>query len=201
VTEDFEPDLDLWDAWTPDQLAQRLRVVRSRWYVLAGWALDLFHGRQTRAHADLEMGVPRDAFAEIQDALHDCELFVVGDGRAWPISERTLAEHRQTWARERSTGVWRVDVIRETWDGDTWVCHRDERIRVPGSALILRTPDGIPFIRPDVALLFKAKHRRAKDEADFEGVLPVLGAARKAWLSEALERVHPGHPWLEHLRE
>jgi hypothetical protein len=34
-------------------------------YVAAGWALDLFLGRQTRPHEDLEIGVPADRFDEV----------------------------------------------------------------------------------------------------------------------------------------
>jgi hypothetical protein len=195
----FEPDLDLWEPWTPAELAERLAGVSARWYVLAGWALDMFLGRQTRVHEDLEIGVPRDAFPEIRDALADCELFVVGDGKAWPLSEPALAAHRQTWARERATGLWRVDVIREVWDGDVWICQRDERIRVPADELILRTRAGNPYVRPDVALLFKAKAARPKDETDFATVLPALDETQRSWLAGSLELAHPGHPWLRAL--
>jgi hypothetical protein len=197
----FVPDLELWDAWTPDEIAERLSGTRGRWYVLAGWALDLFLGRRSRPHEDLEIGVPRDTFGEIQAALPDCEFFVVGSGEAWPVSESAMAEHFQTWARERTSGLWRVDVIRERWDGDAWVCRRDERIRIAEDALILRTDAGIPYIRPEVALLFKAKAVRPKDDLDFLTVLPALDATRRAWLARALELVHPGHAWLGALED
>jgi hypothetical protein len=170
--------------------------VRARWYVLAGYALDLFLGRSTRPHEDLEIGVARDAFPAITEALADCEFFVVGDGEARPLSRSALAEHRQTWARERATGLWRVDVIREDWEGDVWVCGRDQRIRLRANELILRTRDWIPYVRPEVALLFKAKATRPKDQADFTAVLPGLDGFQRSWLAQALELVHPGHPWL-----
>ena len=54
----FEPDVELWDAWTPNVAAERLRGVTAPWYVAAGWALDLFRGGQTREHEDLEIAVP-----------------------------------------------------------------------------------------------------------------------------------------------
>ena len=41
----FEPDLALWDAWHPAEVARRLAGVDATWYVTAGWALDLHHGR------------------------------------------------------------------------------------------------------------------------------------------------------------
>jgi hypothetical protein len=164
--------------------------------VLAGWALDLFQDRQTREHEDLEIGVPADEFGAIREALAGLELFVIGDGRAWPLSEAALSGHRQTWAREPETRRWRVDIIRERWDGDVWVFARDPRIRVPGGELVSRTSDAIPYIRPEVALLFKANASRPKDEADFAAVLPLLDDERRRWLAGALELVQPGHRWL-----
>jgi hypothetical protein len=71
---------------------------------------------------------------------------------------------------------------------------------MPYARLIERTPDGIPYGRPEVILLFKAKHSHMeKNRADFADSLPLLDEARRRWLREALERVHPGHEWLEEL--
>ena len=196
----FEPDLERWDAWSPAEVAERLEGVDATWYVLAGWALDLFQGRQTREHEDLEIGIPEGDFGAIREALVELELFVVGGRRAWPPNASALAAHRQTWAREPESGRWRVDVIRERWDGNMWVCGLDPRIRVPGNNLISRTSDGIPYIQPEIALLFKARAPRPKDEADFAAVVQLLDDATRAWLADALGLVHPDHRWLQALR-
>ena len=191
-------DLDDWDPWSPPDVAEQLRSVNARWYVLAGWALDLFLGRQTRAHDDLEVGVRAEDFTEIRSALADFEFVVVGDGQAWPVTDETLEAHRQTWVREPG-GPWRLDVIRERWAGDTWIFRRDERIRLPVSHLIARSESGVPYVQPEVVLLFKARAPRPKDERDFELVLPYLGQRRREWLHGALSLVHPGHRWLDAL--
>jgi hypothetical protein len=60
----------------------------------------------------------------------------------------------------------------------------------------MTSPDGVPYLAPEIVLLFKAKHPRAKDQSDFAGVLPVLGPIRRAWLAAALRRTHPGHRWI-----
>jgi fructose-1,6-bisphosphatase/inositol monophosphatase family enzyme len=71
---------------------------------------------------------------------------------------------------------------------------------MPYERLIERTADGVPYGRPEVILLFKAKHAgEEKNQADFADAVPRLDDARRAWLREALERVHPGHKWLEEL--
>jgi hypothetical protein len=97
----------------------------------------------------------------------------VGDGQVWPFPEH-LANHHQTWLREPATGRYRLDVFREPHVGDYWVCRRDASITLPYNELILRSSEGIPYAAPEVALLFKAKHLREKDIADFQRVLPTM---------------------------
>jgi hypothetical protein len=196
--------VDRWDAWHPAEAARLLAGVRAPWCVAAGWAIDLFLGGQRREHEDLEIAVPADRFAEVAEALSEYELFIPGreDGRelVWPFAqagERIETRH-QTWVREPATGLWRMDVFREPSDGDTWICRRDESIRMPYREVIERTEDGIPYLRPEIVLLFKAKHsHQPKNEADFAAAVPLLEPARRDWLARSLALVHPGHPWVD----
>jgi Aminoglycoside-2''-adenylyltransferase len=173
------------------------------WYIAAGWAIDLFLGGEHREHEDLEIAVPNARFDEIADALAGLEICIItGPHEATPLAEARdrLVETHQSWVRERATGLWCFDVFREPSDGDTWLCRRDESIRLHYDYVIERTDDGIPYGRPEIVLLFKAKHaHRDRDQADFEAVLPRLELERRRWLAEALERVHPDHPWLDPL--
>ena len=204
----FEPDLSLWDPWHPERVAALLEGVETPWYVAAGWAIDLFLGEeQRREHEDLEIAVPRVRFREIGERLSGFELFIPDSdltepGLVWPFAQApsALAGNHQTWVREPESARWRLDVFREPSDGDVWIYRRDERIRLPYRDVIERTDGGIPFARPELVLLFKAKQVvRPKDEADFEAVLPRLGSDRRQWLADALRLVHPGHPWSERL--
>ena len=182
----IEPDVAKWDAWRPEQVVRLFDGVHAPWYVAAGWAIDLFLGEERRAHGDLEVGVPSARFDELADVLRRFEVVIVN-------------EH-QTWVREPATGAWRLDVFREPSEGDTWICRRDPSIRLPYSQLVEWTADGIPYSRPEVALLFKAKRSdEEKNQRDFEAVLPRLDAQRRRWLRDTLARVHPGHPWLDEL--
>jgi hypothetical protein len=151
-----------------------------------------------REHADLEIAVPAIRFGEIMAVFPGFEWDIVGDGQVWPFPEQ-LANHHQTWLREPATGRYRIDVFREPHVGDHWVCRRDASITLPYSELILRTSEGIPYAAPEVALLFKAKHLREKDIADFRRVLPTMNQTRRSRLLGWLAQVHPGHPWIETL--
>ena len=198
----IEPDVSAWDAWSPEHTARLLSVLDLPWYVAAGWAIDLFLGGQRREHEDLEIAVPNERFGEVAEALAGYEIFVItGPREATPLAQvgATLDTH-QTWVREPATGRWRLDVFREPSDGDTWICRRDPSIRLPYDQVIAWTDDGIPYGRPEIVLLFKARHaHEPKNEDDFAAVLPALEAERRRWLAEALEIVHPGHPWLGEL--
>jgi hypothetical protein len=185
-------------------VATLLDGVAAPWYVAAGWAIDLFLGEERREHEDLEIAVPNTRFDEVAEALSGLEIFVItGPREATPLEDARdqLAGTHQTWIREPATGLWRFDVFREPADGDTWICRRDPKIRLPYSEVIERTADGIPYGRPEIVLLYKAKHAdRERDQRDFEAVLPHLEPERRRWLAEALELVHPGHAWLARLR-
>ena len=203
----FEPDLTLWDAWRPEQVSALLAGVQAPWYVAAGWAIDLFLGQERREHEDLEIAVPRDRFHRIAARLSEFELFIpdgtlTDPGLVWPFARApaALAGHQQTWVRDRETLRWRLDIFREPSDGDIWICRRDRRIKMPHVEVIEWTEEGIPYGRPEIILLFKAKHAdRPKDEADFTAVLPKLDSIRRRWLVDALRLVHPGHPWLDRM--
>jgi hypothetical protein len=90
----------------------------------------------------------------------------------------------------------RLDVFREPHDGDTWICRRDPGLRRPYRDVVRHTDDGVPYLAPEIVLLFKAKARRPKDEADLASLLPVLDGAQRDWLARSLTVVHPGHPWI-----
>ncbi len=190
-----------WSAcWSPDQVARHLAGVAAPWYVAGGWAVDLFLGRQTRAHEDIEIAVPSTAFPEVRDRFPGYAFDAVSSGRIWAeAAPEVLAATCQTWLRDRATGDYLLDVFREPHDGDTWVCRRDETIRLPYHDIIRRTADGIPYLVPDLVLLFKAKHARPKDQSDFDATLPHLAPLQRQTLASLLTRVHPGHRWLASL--
>ncbi|MEU8482417.1 hypothetical protein [Streptomyces sp. NPDC048641] len=197
-------DLDArWaDAWRPEQVAERLDGVGAPWCIAAGWALDLFRGEQSRPHGDLEIAVPAAGFPEIRHRFPECAFDAVGSGRVWAgAGADVLAATHQTWVRDPGSGQFLFDVFREPHEGGMWICRRDEGLRLPYDAIVGRTADGIPYLVPELVLLFKAKAARPKDLVDFDGVLPLLGRARRDVLGGWLRRVHPGHPWLAKLAD
>ncbi|HET9780654.1 MAG TPA: hypothetical protein VFR33_02660 [Candidatus Dormibacteraeota bacterium] len=165
--------------------------------VRGGWALDLFGGSISREHEDVEITVPAAGFEAIRTAFAGYEFDVVGAAQRWPLSDKAAFDFmHQTWLRDPATGAYLLDVFREPHEGNTWICRRDPTIRRPYSEVVRRTDAGLPYVAPEIGLLFKARLARPKDEADFKRTLPLLDEASRRWLRSALERIHPGHAWL-----
>lgn len=194
------PGLEAWQPWTPVEAAHRLADVAVNWYVVGGCAIDLFLGASTRVHDDLEIAILRADFDAVRDHLHGFVLHAVGDGevRRLQAGASPPADKHQNWVLDPVANAWRMDVMLEPGDAQTWVFRRDERVRAPRSQM-MRVRAGIPYLAPEAVLLFKAKYVREKDEADFGACLPRLEGDARTWLVNALSRVHPGHAWIARL--
>ncbi|MEV6964330.1 hypothetical protein AB0M47_04370 [Hamadaea sp. NPDC051192] len=194
------PPLDAWAPWQPGELAERLRPFRSPWWIAGGWAIDLFLGEQTREHGDIEFGVARQHFPQLWPLL-DGLTCCGADGAVHPLPPGSTPpeKFRQIWVYEPGHGSWRTDIFLEIVDGPLWRSHRDPRVTLPIEHVYARTPDGIPFLRPELALFYKARRPRPKDEADFTVAAPRLDDAARAQLIGWLRLVHAGHPWLDRL--
>jgi hypothetical protein len=190
-----------WAAWTPETVATHLAGLDVTWAVAGGWAIDLFLGRVTRAHEDVEIVVPAaDAESLMRHFPAPAWAWRVPfpDELRAPDAE-ALDQTHQTWLWQDSEHAFVLDVFRNLHDAGTWICHRDESIRAPWENVVARTSAGIPHLAPEVVLLHKAKHQRPKDLADLEAVLPHLGPDARSRLRDWLGRAHPGHPWLDRL--
>jgi hypothetical protein len=76
------------------------------------------------------------------------------------------------------------------------VFKRDARIRAPWPRA-LHAIDGIPYLRPEFALLHKAHLDRPKDKADLAAAQ--LDPAARVWLATALEQLGH-HSWARQVK-
>jgi hypothetical protein len=191
-----------WHALLPRGVVTRLAEVNVPWWVAGGWALDLFLGFTTRSHGDLDIGVLRRDIADVLARLAGWEFFEADSGTLYRLEpdERPRPNVNSLWCRPRGVDTWSLELLLDEADGDTWVFRRLPTITMPLPSAIKHTADGIPYLAPQIQLLYKARSPRRKDEADFEHVLVRLEPAEREWLYDALARVNPEHPWLAKLR-
>jgi hypothetical protein len=173
-----------------------------QWCVIGGWALDLWLGFESRPHGDLEVALPRTQLQALCNALSDLEPYSIsqGDLRALPAGAALAPARHQVRFLDVTENAWRLDVMLDPGDAETWIYRRDESLRAPRQQLI-GGRGSIPYMKPEVVLFFKAKAPREKDERDFELCLAHLPRDGQVWLSRCLQDHYPHHPWLQRLRE
>ena len=189
-------------ALSPSEAAALFSGAPFRWWVAGGWSVEL-GSEPRRFHEDIEIGVPRRDVSALREWLHDYHLWDTHDGSLRYLAADVVVpiDHEQLWMRRDAHSPWLVDLMLTPVAGDIWYFKRDQRVTRPLDDVIRLGDDGIPYQQPEITLLFKARRRWEKDEADFAAVLPMLDAADRTWLRAAIELTEPPrHPWLERLR-
>lgn len=197
--------LRIYGSWlpkTPRDAAELFDGYPGRWWIAGGWALETFSG-VSRPHGDLDPSIPRHELPVLRGHL-------AGRLDLWSADQETLRillpadrDHdslsescENVWARRSGDDPWLYDIILMDVTDDTWIYKRDARISRPVDDIVWFA-DGVPYLRPEVQLLHKAARPRPKDQADFAATAPLLDPADRRWLHEAIELVHPAHPWLD----
>jgi hypothetical protein len=199
-------DIHEWDPLSVDEVTDLLSPVRFPWWVAGGWAIDLFLGRQTRSHEDTDVLVRRDDQLELQEYLADqgWDLHKTQQPglKPWPPGEFQNRPVNDIWCRRAPHLPWALQIMLLDTDGERWVFKRDPSIGGPIECLGLRTSTGVPYLRPEIQLLYKAKlDTQARDQADFDHAVPKLSGDARAWLLDCLEKRFPqGHVWIANLR-
>ena len=185
-----------WDPLTPDAVARLLAQTTLRWYVGGGRAARA--GAPARRHEDTDVVVSMEELEQLRSALADWDLWEVDAGTLRPLLPGlSLTENReQLWARLDAHHPWQLDVLLDR-SGDEWIFKRDASIRLPWERA-LHCVDGVPHLRPELALLHKAHLDRPKDRADLQAA--VLDPPARTWLVHTLD--HLGHAeWSELVRQ
>jgi len=165
------------------------------WGFAGGWALDVFVGCESRAHADVDIAILRSDQRLLRSRVSGhAEKVVSGHLADWTpreLLEAPVHELHVTWPNGSQ-----IEFLLNEYDPVTrdWIFRRDMRIRRPLS-LAFATDRAAPYLAPEIVLLYKAKLPTAKDEADFATVLPHLQREQRSWLAHALDITAPGHHW------
>lgn len=183
----------------PERAPEIMAGYPGAWWVSGGWALELVGGSKTRDHLDLDIGVYREDLPLLLETL-DFELHSAAGGILRQMSSPSdlPGEANSIWARRRGEQKWLFELMLDASEGEDWAYRRDPRIRLPKSEVSIEV-DGIPCLKPEIQLLYKAKRMRDRDIADFGAYGHRLHPTARAWLKQALGLAHPGHPWIDEL--
>ena len=168
------------------------------YWIAGGWAIDLAVGRVTRDHADVDiMLLERDEHALRTDLTQVDIQLISRDGQPgpWPAGRRLLAGPGPGPDRLVLHGrnlPLPAEVLLASAVGASWVYYRGARCISRPLADVTRRRDGIPFLAPEVVLLFKSRSKSDKDQRDVETAMPVLSAGQRSWLQDTLEHLPRG---------
>jgi hypothetical protein len=177
-------------------------VLAEPWWIAGGYAIECAVGRRLRDHGDIDVAVLRRDQLAVQRALAGWEWWAAdppGVLRPWRPGELLPVGVHDVWCRPRADRPWRIQMMLEEARDGYWECRRDRRVRRPIAALGNVDSAGIPHLALEVQLFYKASSPRPKDELDLVAAMPLLTAAQRRWLVDALALAHPGHPWCDRL--
>jgi hypothetical protein len=179
---------DPWRSLHPREIRHLLRDIDVPWWIAGGWALALFAGRSWRDQSDIDTGCFRSDVPQLIGQLHGWEVAIAHDGTLEPFSEERLGDAlvHTLWCRPLNSPSWRFEILMEQQDEDDWVFRRDARIRRARGDVVAMSSGGIPYLCPEIQLLYKSKSPRPKDVEDFRFVWPLLHTAAQTWLDSAL---------------
>ena len=186
----------------PRKVLKLLSDFDEPWFIAGGWAIDLFLKRVTRIHEDIEIAILRQDQLALQGYLNGWDFEKVVPGQKmrrekWNQQEWLDLPVHEIHAHNADRDPSELEILLNESSGNEWRFRRNLKITKPLSMIAMRSKDGIPYLNPEVVLLYKAKDPSARDEADFEKTVQTLDRERKRWLKHAVALCHPGHRWLE----
>lgn len=178
-----------------------MRGFEPSWFVVGGWAIDLYLEKLTRPHEDIEIGLFRRDQTALQDYLNGwlLEKIVGGERAVWRRGEVLKAPVHEIHCFKEAAEPERFEVLLNEANEDEWLYRRNESVRRQLAKCLLVSNKGVRFLCPEAVLLYKSKRPRAKDELDFMAVVKHLDAERREWLREAIGLCDPRHHWLKSL--
>lgn len=185
----------------PQKITDLMRNFQSDWYIAGGWAIDLYLGKISRNHEDIEIAIFRKDQIFLQDYLRDWLLQKAESGKLsiWERNQFLELPVHEIHCFNKTAEPQNFEVLLNERNVDEWVYRRDVRITKSLNELHSVSNSGIKFLRPEVVLLYKSKNTRAKDNQDFRAVVKHLDKKGKNWLRDALEICEPKHFWLQNL--
>jgi len=96
------------------------RDLRVPWWIAGGWAIDLFVGRTTRSHADVDVRILRCNQRAVQATLASWDLHTAdppGTLGPWKPGEILPAHVHDIWCRPDPSTPWALQLMLADADG------------------------------------------------------------------------------------
>jgi hypothetical protein len=202
---EYAVNLSLYDKWSPLSVTEVIALLTDApfiWGLAGGYAIEQFLGTPIRSHGDIDIVVFRDEQITLQRWLEGWQLYAAdppGTLRVWAEEEYLPFGIHDIWGYRQGAAAWELQIMLAETEGSAWFSRRDSAIRGPREDMITRYT-GVPCIRVEIQLMYKAKALRPKDDQDFWACLRLMNASQKEWLKASLYTLYPeGHRWFDSL--
>jgi len=187
----------------PLKIAALLANFERPWFFAGGWALDLFLGRVTREHDDIEIGLLRSDQLAIQTYLNGWQFSKIINKQSriepWLLGEILELPNHEAYAENPTHHPPKLEILLNEATQTDWLFRKNLAITRPLSLAILKSANSLPILSPEIVLLYKAANPRPKDEADFSFFHDKLNREQQVWLHETITTCYPRHGWLNKL--
>jgi hypothetical protein len=161
------------DEWRPlsiDELQRQLGAFTD-WVLCGGCSVDLFLGRPTRHHGDVDIGVFRSGLVDCLRAVGRDQVYLCSAPRTytrWDGTEIDPAVH-DIWISDSSGGCWILQIVVFDDEGDRVFYRRNRRIHWSKRSHAIRCGE-FRILNPYITFLYKA----AKADMDEKEVIDVI---------------------------
>ena len=190
-----DPPSHTWEPIAVSEVFSVLDGAPFRWWISGGNALELHLKQRWRSHDDMDVGIVRDEAGLVYSWLSGWDLWAASSGELVPWHGEPLVVEREqnnVWARRVGERHWSIDFTVGSGDAAEWINRRNPAIRRGWDTAVLVDADHVPYLAPDIQLLFKSKNVRPKDDEDARQVIPSLTDDERRFLYDNLA---PGHHW------
>lgn len=203
---------------------QFLDKMDMEWCYCGGWAIDLFVGKESRPHKDLDIVIFDDQLEETITYMlekgwaveaptrkgfvpvtgENCDAYSFDNlwcmNRAYPTDYIKVDEQSTYnfyhYDRAVQENMDFVEVQLNARENGDFVYRHNPAIRLELKKAFY-TQEGLPFLAPEIVLLYKSKYLSADNQNDFDLVVPKMNDEQKVWLKEALILEYGNdHPWV-----
>ena len=130
------------------QVAGLMRGFPHPWYIAGGWAVDLYLGRETREHDDIDVVILRKDQFELQRYLTNWAFVKVVDGQRLPWTDRERLDLPVHEVHATSRNRARIEFLLNESSGGTWQFRRNLAVTRQLNHIGAQTSTGVRSSHP-----------------------------------------------------
>lgn len=176
-------DYDNHQSYSLEKINSLFEPLNIQWGFGGGWALDLFIGRQSREHSDVDIVVLTQDLPIIYEKLSDEFIFYkAAEGRLQYWSGEPLTPNYSIWVAESDSTPFVFKMVLIECSNEEWFYKRNKDIKGPLDQLF--GEGEYPYLSPEIVLLYKmeATVLREKDMEDYNRTYLKLTVRQQTWL-------------------